>query len=168
MADYDLAYKKITELTTVTGAPASGDFDIRWDTSSGGPVKVDSTSLVDTIGVSATAVELNRVADVSARVQAMTVSGAVTAGVQSVELNHASVVIAATVAAVVGAHDGMMFVKNTSASGTAAHTVTLTGGTWNGTNTIATLNAPLEAFMVYFDSAGVGTIIENVGGVTFS
>lgn len=122
----------------------------------------------DLNGVNATATEINRAADVSARVQELTVSGAVTAGVQSVELNHASTIIAATVAAVIGAHDGFFMVKNTSPSGTAAHTVTLTGGTWDGTNTIITLNAPNEAILVYFDSAGDGTIIENVGGVALS
>ena len=55
MADYDLAYKKITELTTETNAPASGDYNVRWDTSAGGPVKVDATDLSASIGVSATA-----------------------------------------------------------------------------------------------------------------
>jgi len=50
--DYALAYKKITELVTATGAPASGDFVIRYDTNTGGPVKVDPTNLVDFISVS--------------------------------------------------------------------------------------------------------------------
>ena len=84
--------------------------------------------VINEVTVTATATEINRVADVSARVQELTASGAVTAGVQSLELNHASVAIAATVAAVIGAHDGFLMVKNTSASGTAAHTCTLTGG----------------------------------------
>lgn len=118
--------------------------------------------------VTATAAELNSAANVSARVQELTASGAVTSGIESVELNHATVIVAATVAAVIGSHDGIMIVKNTSASGTAAHTVTLTGGTWDGTNTIVTLDAPNEAIMVYFDSAGDGTIIENVGTVALS
>ena len=119
-------------------------------------------------GITVTATELNNAADVSARVQELTISGAVTTGVQSVELNHISTIIASTVAAVIGAHDGMFIVKNTSESGTAAHTCTLTGGTWDGSNTIITLNAPNEAIMVYFDSAGDGTIIENVGAVALS
>ena len=59
-------------------------------------------------------------------------------------------------------------VKNTSASGTAAHTVTLTGGTWNGTATVVTLNAPDECIVVMFDSAGDGTILVNVGSVALS
>ncbi len=115
----------------------------------------------------ATASEINNVADVSARVQSLTATAAITTGVQSVELSHASVVIAATIADLSN-HPGFLMVKNTSASGTAAHTVTASAGTWDGTNTVVTLNAPNEAILVYIDSAGDGTIIENVGGVSLS
>ena len=102
----------------------------------------------------------------SDRVQELTVTGAVNVNVESIELNHASTIIAAT--AVATEFEGIVIVKNTSASGTAAHKVTLTGGTWDGTNTIVTLNAPNEAIIVYIDSAGDGTIIENVGTVALS
>lgn len=119
------------------------------------------------VQVDATAAEINNAADVSARVQELTATGAVTAGVQSVELNHATVIAAATIADAAD-HQGLFIVKNTSASGTAAHTLTLTAGTFNGTNNVATLNAPNEALVVYFDSAGNGTIIENVGAVALS
>lgn len=118
-------------------------------------------------GVTATTGEINNAADVSARTQELTSSGAVTAGVQSVELNHVSTVVAATIADAAN-HQGLFIVKDTSASGTAAHTLTLSSGTWDGTNTIATLNAPNEALIVYFDSAGNGTIVENVGAVALS
>ncbi len=120
-----------------------------------------------TLGGDATIAEINNVADVSGRVQELTATGAVTAGKQSVELNHASVVVAATIADASN-HQGLFIVKNTSASGTAAHTLTLTSGTFDGTNNVATLNAPNEALVVYFDSAGNGTIIENVGSVGLS
>ncbi len=99
--------------------------------------------------------------------QELTVSGAVTAGVQSVELNHASTIIAAT-SADAAAHQGFFIVKNTSASGTAAHNLVLTSGTFDGTNDTATLNAPNEALVVFFDSSGNGTIVENVGAVALS
>lgn len=118
-------------------------------------------------GQTATAAEVNNAADVSARVQELTVTGAVTAGVQSVELNHASTIIAATIADAAN-HQGLFIVKDTSATGTAAHTLTLTAGTFNGTNNVATLNALNEALVVYFDSAGNGTIIENIGAVALS
>jgi len=99
--------------------------------------------------------------------QELTASGAVTPGVQSVELNHATVAVAATIATSV-AHPGLFVVKDTSASGTAAHTLTLTAGTFNGTNNVATLNAPNECLVVWFDSAGNGSIVENIGTVALS
>lgn len=92
-------------------------------------------------------------------------SGAVPAGTEVIELNHASVVIAATYTVVPNSY---LIIKDTSASGTAAHTVTLTGGTFNGTNTVATLNARDEMLFVYFDSAGRGQVIANVGSVALS
>ena len=96
--------------------------------------------------------------------QELTVTGAVTAGVQSVELNHASTIIAATMTP----KPGLFCVKDTSATGTIAHTLTLTTGTWNGTATIATLNARDEALFVYFDSELRGQVIANVGAVALS
>jgi hypothetical protein len=178
---YALAYLNLDEMATYTGAPASGDLEIMYDASAGTFVKRDATAeaqTFDTLNVATTfqiggttvgasASEINNVADVSARVQSLTASGAVTAGVQSVELAHNSVVIAATIAAA-AAHPGLFIVKNTSASGTAAHTLTLSAGTFNGTNNVATLNAPNEALIVYFDSVGNGTIVENIGSVALS
>jgi len=100
-------------------------------------------------------------------VQALTASGAVNPGVERVELNHASVVIASTIADA-KAHHGLFTIEDTSASGTAAHTCTLTSGTWDGTNTIATFNAPDEELTVYFDEEGNGRIILNTGSVALS
>jgi hypothetical protein len=130
---------------------------------------VDSTAAELNIldGVTATTAELNNAADVSARIQALTASGAVTAGKQSVELNHATVVIAATIANMAN-HQGLFVVKDTSASGTAAHTLTITTGTFDGTNKVATLNAPGECLVVYIDSAGNGVIVENIGAVAIT
>jgi len=103
----------------------------------------------------------------SGNTQELTASGAVTAGVEIVELNHATVVIAATIADF-AAHAGLFIVKDTSASGTAAHTLTLTSGTFDGTNTIATLNAPAEQLLVWVDGDGNGTIVQNTGSVALS
>lgn len=136
------------------------------DVASGGEIDIESGGALKLAGtaIAATAAEINRAADVSARVQQLTVTGAVTAGVQSVELAHATVVVAATIANAAN-HPGLFIVKNTSASGTVAHTLTLTAGTFNGTHNVATLNAANEALVVYFDSAGNGTVVENVGEV---
>ena len=97
--------------------------------------------------------------------QELTASGAVLPNTRFLELNHISVVIAATHVVI---PNTVLYIKDTSASGTAAHTVTLTGGTFNGTNTIATLNARDEMLVVWFDSAGRGQVISNVGSVALS
>lgn len=97
----------------------------------------------------------------------LTASGVVVPGSANtvVELNHATVIIAATLNVV---PNSRLTIKNNSASGTAAHTVTLAGGTYDGTTTICTLNAPNKAVHIYFDSAGNGSILANVGTATFS
>jgi hypothetical protein len=108
-----------------------------------------------------------KAADVRAKVQELTASGAVTPGVNGIELNHATVAIAATIADL-AAHPGLLVVKNTSPSGTAGHTVTAAAGTWDGTNDVITLNAPSECLVVWIDSNGNGTIVENIGAVGLS
>ena len=113
-----------------------------------------------------TAQEKINVADVSARVQELTATGVVTAGVQSVELNHASVAIGGTIADLAN-HAGFFFVKFTG-TGTESHTLTCTTGTFDGTNNKITLNAHDEAILFYVCSDGTGTIIENVGTVGLS
>lgn len=111
--------------------------------------------------------ELGTTVDEVVRVQELLATGDVTVGVESVELNHATVPVLATIADAAN-HAGMFVVKDTSASGTAAHSLTLTSGTFDGTNNVVTFNAPDDALMVYFDSAGNGTIIENVGAAVLS
>ena len=101
-----------------------------------------------------------------ADIQTLTATGVVLDNAKILELNHATVVIAATMDA--AKHQGLFIIRDTSASGTAAHTVTLTNGTFNGTNNVATLNAPGEALIVFFDSSGKGQIIENTGSVGLS
>jgi hypothetical protein len=113
----------------------------------------------------ATAAEINRAADISSYVLELTATAAVPSTVRVLELNHATVVIAATYTVV---PNTLFIVKDTSATGTAAHTLTLSGGTFNGTNTVATLNARDEALVIWFDSAGRGSVIVNLGSVALS
>lgn len=129
-----------------------------------GPV-VSTNGFTGGLASGATDAELNLVADKSSFVLELTASAAVPATVRVIELNHATVVIAATY---VAPTNTMVIVKDTSATGTIAHTVTLTGGTWNGTNTVATLNARDEFLIVWFDSAGRGQVVANVGSVALS
>lgn len=117
------------------------------------------------VAVTATAAEINKAADESSFTLELTASGAVPATTRVLELNHATVVIEATYTVV---PNTFLLIKDTSATGTAAHTVTLTGGTFNGTATVATLNARDEFLYVHFDSAGRGQVIANVGSVALS
>ncbi len=99
--------------------------------------------------------------------QELTASGAITRNNGLVLLNHASTIIAATLDAPVAGD--VLYIVNNSASGTAAHTVTVPGGvTWDGTNTIATLNAPDESLLVIAISATRWQIIVNNGSVALS
>lgn len=99
--------------------------------------------------------------------QTLTATGAITLTSGLVMLNHASTIIAATLAAPVAGNE--LYIVDSSASGTAAHTVTLPSGvTWDGTNNTATLNAPGEALHVIALSATRWLILENIGAVALS
>lgn len=86
------------------------------------------------------------------------------AGIEVLNVNHATVAAATTIAApVVGS---FLIIANTSASGTAAHTVVLTAGDFDGAGgNTATLNAPEEALVVYGVSATRYVVVENIGTV---
>lgn len=99
--------------------------------------------------------------------QELTATGAITIVSGLVLLNHASTIIAATLAAPTAGDE--LFIVDSSATGTAAHTVTLPGGvTWDGTNNTATLNALGEALHVVALSATRWFILENIGSVALS
>lgn len=99
--------------------------------------------------------------------QILTASGAISVQKNGVvQLNHATVAIAATIAAP-AAGDDLVIVDN-SASGTAGHTVKLTAGTFDGTNNTATFAAPGKALHVIGLSATRYFILENIGTVALS
>ena len=126
----------------------------------------DELNTVD--GVTATAAEINKACDLSAQIQTLTASGAVTAGVQAVFLNHASVTIAATIADLT-AHQGLLFIKAGLEPGVGGdHTVTVTTGTLNGENKVATFADANDAILLYVDAEGNGTVLVNTGSVAFS
>lgn len=100
-------------------------------------------------------------------VQTLTASGAITLNSGLVILNHASTPVAATLDAPTAGDE--LIIVDGSASGTAAHTVTLPSGvTWDGTNRVATLNAPGEALHVIALTATRFYIVVNNGSVAFS
>lgn len=99
--------------------------------------------------------------------QTLTATGAITVTSGVVLLNHISTIIAATLAAPTVGNE--LYIIDSSASGTAAHTVTLPSGvTWDGTNNTATLNAPGEALHIIAISATRWFILENIGAVALS
>jgi hypothetical protein len=119
-------------------------------------------------GITATPAEINAACAVTSIGQTITASGAVTAGKKSVLLNHATAAIAATIADAAD-HFGYFVVKAGLEPGAGQdHTLTLTIGTFNGTNNVATFADINDALVVFFDHAGNGTIISNTGSVTLS
>lgn len=100
--------------------------------------------------------------------QVVSSSGAqtTTAGASRVQLGPQTTVISATIADAAN-HQGQFTVFYGS-TGTIAHTLTLTSGSFDGSNNVATLNAAGESLTVWFDSAGAGKIIANVGSVGLS
>lgn len=97
----------------------------------------------------------------------LTASDAISLSGGLVLLNHATVAVEATLAAPQAGD--LIAIVNNSASGTAAHTVTLPAGvTWDGTNDVATLDAPGEALLAVAISATRFFVLANIGTVAFS
>lgn len=117
-------------------------------------------------GVECTASTVRSAATVTE--QELTVSGAINATANIIELNHATVAVAATIADFSTHAGGLVVIADTSASGTAAHTVTLTVGTFDGTNNTATFNAPGEVLTVMVKADGSGHVVGNIGAVALS
>ena len=150
------------KFSTGTVVDSDGDLYIR-----GTEITATAAELNLLDGVSASVAEINYAADPAFAVQSLTASGAVTPGVKNLILNKNTAVIAATIASA-AAHAGLFTITDASATGSAAHTVTIASGTFDGTNDIATLNAPAESLIVAFDSSGTGTIVVNTGSVALS
>ena len=97
---------------------------------------------------------------------ALIVSGAIDPSLYTfVTLNSTTPKIEATIAAPVA---GKFLVITQIDAGTAGHTVTLTAGTWNGSNAVATFNAQLETLVLFGITATRFAIVLNLGTVAFS
>tara|TARA_B100000519_G_C14153840_1_gene395870 strand:- start:158 stop:658 length:501 start_codon:yes stop_codon:yes gene_type:complete len=132
-------------------------------------VKARAQKLSEVSATNVTAAELDKAADASVIAPAQyTATAAVASTVRRIELAHNSTPILITGPSGVALAGQIMCIVNTSASGTAAHLVTLSAGTFDGTNNRATLNAPGEALVVFFDSAGAGMVVLNTGSVGLS
>jgi hypothetical protein len=102
--------------------------------------------------------------------QTITTAGAqvILAKTNNVLLNNATAAITATIADAKN-HVGLFTVKaGLEPAGGQDHTLTLTVGTFNGTNKVATFADINDALTVIFDIAGNGTIINNTGSVALS
>jgi hypothetical protein len=97
--------------------------------------------------------------------QALTASGAISSDAHFVTLNSTTPLIAATIAAPAA---GRFLVITQTDSGTAGHTVTLTAGTYDGSTTIATLNALGETLVLYGVTATRFVVVSNIGSVALS
>ena len=132
-----------------------------------GSISETDLGVVSDLTVSAAEINNSCDADVIAPA-AYTATAAVATTVRCIKLAHNSTIINITGPSGVALAGQIMHINNTSASGTAAHTVTLAAGTFDGTNNKATLNAPGESLTVWFDTAGAGCVVLNTGSVALS
>lgn len=111
------------------------------------------------------ATAVNSITTGSFNATALTESGAIPATASFVTLDSTTPLIAATIAAPAA---GRFLVITQIDAGTAGHTVTLTAGTYDGTNNIATFNAQNETLVLFGISATRFVIVENIGAVGLS
>lgn len=97
---------------------------------------------------------------------AYTASGAINVADTVVDLNTGDAKIAMTIAA--GDDTQRILVITQIDSGTDGHTVTLTNGTFDGTNNTATFNAQYEALVLLSISPTRYLILKNYGSVALS
>ena len=102
--------------------------------------------------------------------QTITTAGAQTVNpkVNNLLLNNTVATIAATIADAKN-HAGIFTVKaGTEPAVGQDHTLTLTIGTFDGTNNVATFADANDSLTVVFDIAGNGTVLNNTGTVALS
>jgi hypothetical protein len=164
-------YPSADDVITINVAGAS-DFTIAANALtalSGSVIKtntIDETTAASGVTIDGALLKDGR-SNLGRQVQALTATAAISIKSGLVTLAHATVVIAATLAAPVAGDE--LIIVNTSASGTVAHTVTVAGGvTVDGTLTILTFDAPEEAIHMIAVSASRWKILENIGSVGLS
>lgn len=96
-----------------------------------------------------------------------TAPGAIDPDASFVELNSATpaTITAFTIAA---PEAGKLMVITQTGSGTVDNTVTLLAGTYDGSATVATINAQNETLVLYGISATRFVIVENIGTISLS
>lgn len=99
------------------------------------------------------------------KTQAITADAAIRDDAEFVTLNSSGTALAVTLAAPA---PGRFLVISQIDTGTDGHAVTLSAGTWDGTNDVATFNAAAETLVVFGVSATRFAIVENIGAVALS
>ena len=94
-----------------------------------------------------------------------TASGAINSQDSLVTLNSSGAAVAMTIAAPVA---GRMLTITHSDVSTSSHAVTLTAGTFDGSNNVATFDAENETLVLMGLSATRFAIVENLGSVALS
>lgn len=166
VADLDQLTAEVTEINTLADVTAG-------TVAASKAVVVNSSKNVGTFGtVTAATFAGNVTGDVTGdligqhrhAVETLTESDAITLTSGVVLLNHVTTPIAATLAAPTAGDE--LYIIDSSATGTAAHTVTCAEGvTFDGTNDEATLDVLGEALHLIAISATRWFILENIGEV---
>ncbi len=154
------SFLSVEDLTTYNVTIQDQDESVTW-----GDILL--TSLYESVVLFSDGSKWHRISEVIAtNIEAITTSGAVTAGVQIVTLNHTTDIDITIADAAF--HRGLFMCKCITAIPTDTHTLILTIGTFDGTLTTATFDAIGDAVVVFFDDDGNGTILAEVGSVVIS
>lgn len=94
-----------------------------------------------------------------------TADGEITGRDSWIRLNNSSTALAITLDAPIA---GQLLIITQVDSGTEGHTVTLTAGTYDGSNDVATFNAQDETLVLFGVSATRFVVLENIGSVSLS
>ena len=130
---------------------------------------VSNTDFIKLSTIKSTASNIDQSCDVSKVPGAYTTSTAV-AGVNPryILLNSVAVEIAITGLNFETLVGSLVFIKCIAVGGGEAHTVAVSPGTFDGTNTLATFDAADEFLLIYVGYDGVGNILINSGSVGLS
>jgi len=159
-AGLTFTFLSVEDLTTYNVTIQDQDESVTW-------ADILLTSLYESVVLFSDGLKWHRISEVIAtNIQAITTSGAVTAHVQAITLNHTTDIDATIADAAF--HRGLFMAKCITAIPTDTHTVVTTIGTWDGTLTTLTLDAVGDGIVVFFDDDGNGTVLATLGGAVLS
>lgn len=150
--------------------PVAADKDLELSGNGTGNVNLKGGWEIEGVVVAPTAAQLNAQCGYTANngIHQIILPGAVEIDVNAREvlLSDNTTGIAATIADAAALAGRLIIFKQIGASA-VDHTITITSGSWDGTKKVATFQDANDALVVWFDYFGNGTIVENIGSVTF-